>query len=139
MTVESFPGRVFSGQVTYLEPHVMQQTRTLKARLEFANPDMTLRPGMYSDVKLEVPSGRVVAVRESAVLRTGERDIVFVAQGQGRMEVRQVQIGRRVEDYYEVLRGLKLGESVVVAGNFLIDAESKVQGAIANWEGAPQP
>jgi Cu(I)/Ag(I) efflux system membrane fusion protein len=78
-------------------------------------------------------------VPESAVLRTGERDIVFVDHGQGRMEIRQIELGRRSADHYEVLRGLEAGENVVVAGNFLIDAESKVQGAIANWEGGSRP
>lgn len=139
MTVESFPGRRFSGRVTYVEPHVMEKTRTLQVRLEFANPDLTLKPGMYADVTLGVPGGTALAVPESAVLRTGERDIVFVDHGQGRMELRQIELGRRSEDHYEVLRGLKAGENVVVAGNFLIDAESKVQGAIANWEGDSQP
>lgn len=139
MTVESFPGRRFAGRVTYIEPHVMEQTRTLRVRLEFANPDLTLKPGMYADVTLAVPGATVVAVPESAVLRTGEQDIVFVDHGQGRMELRRVQLGRRAGDYYEVMRGLTPGENVVVAGNFLIDAESKVQGAVANWEGEPQP
>ncbi len=139
MAVESFSGRQFAGKVTYVEPHVMEQTRTLRVRLEFSNPDLALKPGMYAEVKLHVPSATVVAVPESAVLRTGERDIVFVDHGQGRMELRRVQLGRRAGDYYEVLRGLKLGEKIVVAGNFLIDAESKVQGVIANWEGEPQP
>jgi Cu(I)/Ag(I) efflux system membrane fusion protein len=78
-------------------------------------------------------------VPESAVLRTGERDIVFVDHGQGRMELRRVQLGQRAGDYYEVLRGIEPGERIVVAGNFLIDAESKVQGVIPNWEGATQP
>jgi len=139
MTVESFPGRKFTGKVAYVEPHVMEQTRTLRVRLEFPNPDLTLKPGMYAEVKLRVPSATVLAVPESAVLRTGDRDIVFVDHGQGRMELRRVQLGQRAGDYYEVLRGLELGERIVVAGNFLIDAESKVQGAIANWEGDPQP
>jgi Cu(I)/Ag(I) efflux system membrane fusion protein len=139
MTVESFPGRRFAGRVAYVEPHVMEQTRTLRVRLEFANPDLTLKPGMYADVTLAVPGATVVAVPESAVLRTGEQDIVFVDHGQGRMELRRIQLGRRAGDYYEVLRGLTVGEDVVVAGNFLIDAESKVQGAVANWEGEPQP
>ncbi len=139
MTVESYPGRQFFGKVTYIEPHVMEQTRTMRARLEFPNADLTLKPGMYAEVKLKVPSRTVVAVPESAVLRTGERDIVFVDHGDGRMELRQVQLGGRAGDYYAVLKGLKVGEEIVVAGNFLIDAESKVQGAIANWEGDPQP
>jgi len=139
MTVESFPGRQFTGKVTYVEPHVMEQTRTLRVRLEFPNPDLTLKPGMYAEVKLHVPSATVLAVPESAVLRTGDRDIVFVDHGQGRLELRRVQIGRRAGDYYEVQRGLESGERIVVAGNFLIDAESKVQGVTANWEGEPQP
>ena len=139
MTVESYPGRRFFGKVTYIEPHVMEQTRTLRVRLEFPNADLTLKPGMYAEVKLNVPSRTVVAVPDSAVLRTGERDIVFVDHGEGRMELRQVQLGGRAGDYYAVLKGLKVGEKIVVAGNFLIDAESKVQGAIANWEGDPQP
>ena len=139
MTAQSFPGRRFAGRVTYIEPHVMEQTRTLQVRLEFANPDLTLKPGMYTDVTLAVPGATVVAVPESAVLRTGEQDIVFVDQGEGRMEIRRIELGRRAGDYYEVLRGLTVGENVVVAGNFLIDAESKVQGAIANWEGESQP
>jgi RND family efflux transporter MFP subunit len=139
MTVESSPGREFSGKVTYIEPHVMEETRTLRVRLEFPNPDLTLKPGMYAEVKLRVPGATVLAVPESAVLRTGERDIVFVDHGQGRMELRRVQLGQRAGDYYEIRRGLKAGDRVVVAGNFLIDAESKVQGAIANWEGEPRP
>ena len=139
MTVESYPGRRFFGKVTYIEPHVMEQTRTLKVRLEFPNADLTLKPGMYSDVELNVPRRTAIAVPESAVLRTGERDIVFVDHGEGRMELRQIQLGGRAGDYYAVLKGLKVGEKIVVAGNFLIDAESKVQGVIANWEGDPQP
>jgi Cu(I)/Ag(I) efflux system membrane fusion protein len=139
MTVESSPGHEFSGKVTYIEPHVMEETRTLRVRLEFPNPDLTLKPGMYAEVKLRVPSATVLAVPESAVLRTGERDIVFVDHGQGRMELRRVQLGQRAGDYYEIRRGLKAGDRVVVAGNFLIDAESKVQGVIANWEGEPRP
>jgi RND family efflux transporter MFP subunit len=139
MTIESFPGRRFAGHVAYIEPHVMEQTRTLRVRLEFANSDLTLKPGMYAEVTLDVPGPTVVAVPESAVLRTGERDIVFIDHDEGRLEVRQIQLGRRSDNYYEVLRGLRAGEKVVVSGNFLIDAESKVQGAIANWGGETRP
>jgi len=139
MTVESYPGRRFFGKVTYIEPHLMEQTRTLRVRLEFSNADLTLKPGMYAKVKLNVASRTVIAVPESAVLRTGERDIVFVDHGEGRMELRRIQLGGRAGDYYAVLKGLKTGEKIVVAGNFLIDAESKVQGVIASWEGAPRP
>lgn len=117
----------------------MEQTRTLRVRLEFSNADLTLKPGMYAKVKLNVASRTVIAVPESAVLRTGERDIILVDHGEGRMELRQIQLGGRAGGYYAVLKGLKAGEKIVVAGNFLIDAESKVQGVIASWEGDPRP
>ncbi len=137
MTVPSYPGEVFEGVVTYIWPHLEEETRTLKIRMEFANPDLALKPQMYADVKLRVPLERKLAVPKSAVLRTGERDIVFVDRGHGRMEIRTVRLGHEVDEYYEVLDGLNLGERVVTAANFLISAESQVQGAIATWQASP--
>jgi len=135
MSVPSFPGRQFVGRVAFIWPHLSESTRTLKVRLEFRNPGLQLKPGMYAHVKLQIPGRTVMALPESAVLRTGERDLVFVDYGDGRMEVRRVELGRPSDGFYEVTRGLELGEKIVVAGNFLIDAESQVQGAIANWGG----
>jgi hypothetical protein len=97
---------------------------------------------MYAQVDMEIPMGSRVVVPKSAVLRTGEQDIVFVDQSQGRMEVRGVRLGVDVDGAYEVLSGLRRGERVVTAANFLIDAESQVQGAVRTWEqpqgGGPQ-
>lgn len=138
MTVPSYPGEVFRGKVSYIWPHLEHQTRTLKVRLEFPNPNLKLKPEMYANVELKVPLGRRLAIPSSAVLRTGAQDIVFVDRGQGRMEMRRVKLGAKAGDYYEVLRGLKPGEKIVSAANFLIDAESKVQGAEATWE-TPEP
>ena len=135
MSVDAYPGRRFNGKVTYIWPHLSEATRTLRVRLEFANPNTILKPGMYAQVKLYVSPRMAMAVPTSAVLRTGERDIVFVNHGQGRMEARRIEVGGRFEDFYEVSKGLKLGEEVVAAANFLIDAESQVQGAIAAWGG----
>ena len=135
MRVDAYPGRRFAGKVTYIWPHLSEATRTLKVRVEFANPNLILKPGMYAQARLYVSRRTAMVVPTSAVLRTGERDIVFVSHGQGRMEVRRIEVGGRFGDFYEVSKGLKLGEEVVSAANFLIDVESQVQGAIASWGG----
>ena len=135
MQVQALPGREFAGQVTFIDPHVNEQTRTLTVRLEFPNADLSLKPGMFAEVQLHAPSGRRLVVPESAVLPTGLRNIVFVDRADGRMEIRDVQLGARTDDHYEVLGGLSEGEQVVVSGNFLIDAESRLQAAEPVWQG----
>lgn len=134
MTVQAYPGESFGGVITYIQPHLEMETRTLKVRLEFPNADLRLKPGMYAEVKLEIPLGTRLVVPKNAVLRAGEQDIVFVDRGGGQMEVRRVRLGLEVEDSYEVLSGLRAGERIVAAANFLVDAESQVQGAVATWE-----
>jgi Cu(I)/Ag(I) efflux system membrane fusion protein len=138
MTTPSYPGKVFKGKVTFIWPHLESQTRTLKIRIEIPNPNLDLKPNMYATVELHVPLGKKLAIPESAVLRTGKRNIVFVDHGEGRMEIRDIKTGINVNRYYEVLAGLKPGERIVTAANFLIDAESKVQGAELVWEGPPK-
>ena len=133
MTMDAYPGRRFAGKVTFIWPHLSEATRTLTVRLEFPNPKSILKPGMYAQVRLHVSRRTAMVVSINAVLRTGERDVVFVSHGQGRMEARRIEVGGRFGDFYEVRRGLKLGEEVVAAANFLIDAESQVQGAVASW------
>lgn len=134
MTLRAYPNRIFTGKVTFIWPHLDMITRTLKVRLEFPNPDLTLKPMMYSDVELHIPLGRRLAVPKTAVLPTGERNLVFVDRGEGQMEIRAILLGAETEQFYEVVRGLRLGERVVSAANFLIDAESQIQGAIATWQ-----
>jgi len=138
MSTVAYPGEVFRGDITYVYPHLNEVTRTMRVRLEFPNPDLKLKPGMYSNIEIQVPLGATLAVPESAVLRTGKRDLVFVDLGSGTMQLRQVQIGAQAGGYYEILKGLQTGERVVSAANFLIDAESKVQGVEASWE-TPKP
>lgn len=133
MTVESFPGKVFEGKVTFIWPHLMEKTRTTKARLVFPNPDLKLLPEMYANVNIEIPMKTALTIPESAVIKTGIQDIVFVDKGQGNMEIRKVELGQEAEGFYEILRGLKEGESVVSRASFLIDAESQVQAAVAVW------
>lgn len=136
MTLASLPGREFEGKVTFISPHLDMKTRTAKARLEFPNPDLTLLPEMYADVVIDVPVGERLAVPDSAVLRTGTSDIVFVSKSGGRMEVRGVNLGVKAGGYYEVLGGLFEGELVVSGARFLIDSESRIQNAVASWQDA---
>lgn len=138
MSTVAYPGEVFRGDITYVYPHLNEVTRTMRVRLEFPNPELKLKPGMYSNIEIQVPLGATLAVPESAVLRTGKRDLVFVDLGSGTMQLRQVQVGAKAGGYYEILKGLQTGERVVSAANFLIDAESKVQGVEASWE-TPKP
>lgn len=133
ITVESLPDEIFRGKVTFTWPHLMEKTRTIKARLVFDNPDLKLLPGMYADVELLIPLGEMLTVPQSAVLRTGKQDIVFVDKGGGDMEMRKVELGYESGESYEVRRGLTEGEKVVSRANFLIDAESNIQAAEATW------
>jgi len=85
------------------------------------------------DVNLTMDMGEGPAVPVSAVLPTGQRNIVFVDKGEGKLEPRFVDLGRKYGDVYEIKSGLKEGERVVTSANFLIDAEAKVQGALKSW------
>ena len=89
MSTVAYPGEAFHGDITYVYPHLSERTRTMRVRLEFPNPDLKLKPGMYSNIEIQVPLGASLAVPESAVLRTGKRDLVFVDLGSGTMQLRQ--------------------------------------------------
>ncbi|MBN8967942.1 MAG: efflux RND transporter periplasmic adaptor subunit [Rhizobiales bacterium] len=129
--VRSLPGREFKGSVALIYPQVNTETRTTKVRIELRNPDGVLLPDMFADV--EIASGAekpVVAVPNGAVIDTGARQIVFIDKGEGRFEPREVKIGTRGEDYTEIREGVGEGDHVVVAANFLIDAESNLKSAL---------
>ena len=138
MTTAAYPGEVFYGKVAFVYPHLNEKTRTMNVRLEFPNPGLKLKPEMYADVQIKVPLGKRLVVPESAVLRTGTRDLVFVDLGEGNLQLRRVELGVQAGGLYQVSGGLVEGERVVTAGNFLVDAESKVQGVEAAWE-TPKP
>jgi len=134
-TVEADPGAVFRGRVTYVYPTVEAMTRTLKARLEFANPSLSLKPEMYGDVEIMVPQSEQLALPESAVIDTGARKVVFVQEQEGTFVPREVTLGPRASGYYPVLSGMKEGEKVVTGANFLVDSESRFQAAIEALRG----
>jgi membrane fusion protein, copper/silver efflux system len=134
ITVDSLPGEVFKGKATFIWPHLMAKTRTSKVRFEFENPELKLLPEMYANLNIEIPLGKKLTIPTSAVLRTGKQDVIIVDKGEGNMEIRKIELGQKSEGFYEILRGVKEGESVVSRANFLIDSESKVQAAIATWQ-----
>ena len=121
------------GRVSFIAPALQAETRTGQVRVEVPNPRGDLKPGMFVNVELEVALGKRLAVPESAVLPTGERRVVFVDIGNGRLTPRDVELGARAGDYFEVLSGLKPGEIVVTSGNFLVSAESKLKSAAQKW------
>ena len=137
MSLSYLPGRTWTGRVTFIAPVVDEKTRTVKVRLEFSNSDEALKPGMYAEVFLERPLGRVLTVPDSAVLTTGTRSIVFVAKGNGRFEPREVKVGPKVDSYYEIRDGIEAGEDVVTQANFLVDSESRLKAALAGIAPAP--
>lgn len=131
VTTRAHPGRVFTGKVAVVYPHLMKETRTARVRVELPNPDLALLPDMYADVVIVTGSGDpVVAVPQSAVIDSGERQVVILDRGEGRFEPREVKLGRKGDGYVEALSGLQEGDRVVVDGNFLIDAESNLQAAL---------
>ncbi len=137
LTVDSYPGRVFRGRVDFIYPDVDMTTRTARARLVFSNPHMTLSPGMFVNVSVDVNLGKQLAIPVSGVLQSGSRQIVFVDRGSGYLEPREVQLGPQANDEYIVLKGLQAGERIVTSANFLIDSESQLQAAIGSYTSPP--
>ena len=142
--INAFPDKVFTGRVAYIYPMLKAETRSVPVRVELANPGGLLRPAMYATLELSASSsGRVLTVPVSAVIDSGVRRIVLVQSGEGRFSPRVVRLGTRAGEHVEVIDGLRAGEAVVVAANFLIDAESNLQAAISGFgraaEGSAPP
>jgi Cu(I)/Ag(I) efflux system membrane fusion protein len=126
VALASMPGRPFKGVVTYVYQTLNAQTRTVTARVTVANAGGQLRPGMFASVHLRAPNRRALTVPTSAVVRTGERSIVFVELGGGLIEPQPVAIGQSTSAYTEVLAGLEPGQRVVTSAQFLLDSESNL-------------
>jgi len=125
-----YPGETFTGKAIYIYPYMEPQTRTAKVRFEFANPDRKLKPEMFANVEIRIQLGNRLTIPEGAVIDTGIRKVVIVDRGSGYFEPREVKLGVKAGDFFEVLGGLKLKERVVTSANFLIDSESKLKEAI---------
>jgi Cu(I)/Ag(I) efflux system membrane fusion protein len=132
--IGAYPDKVFEGTVTYVYPTLKAETRSVPVRVELANPGGLLKPAMFASLELAAAgSAKVLAVPQSAVIDSGVRRVVLVQTGEGRFDSREVKLGARAGDYVEVLEGVKEGEPVVVAANFLIDAESNLKAAIGGF------
>ena len=135
--VPSFPGEVFRGRVSAILPEVNAATRTLRARVELANPLGKLKPGMFATLGFAAGGGgKALLVPSEAVIRTGERSVVIVAEGEGRFQQREVEIGFESDGKSEIRKGLAEGERVVVSGQFLIDSEASLRATGTRMEGA---
>ncbi len=126
-----YPGEIFTGKAIYIYPYLDPQTRTAKVRYEFANPHGKLKPEMFTNVEITVRLGDRLAVPEGAVIDTGVRKVVIVDRGAGYFEPREVRLGMKAGEVFEVVDGLKAGERVVTSANFLIDSESKLKEAVS--------
>ena len=134
ITTAAYPGESFNGKISLIDPFLNDASRTARARIDVENADFRLRPDMYVNVELKLDLGEGLAIPVSAVLPTGQRNIAFVDKGEGKLEPRFVELGAKYGDLYEVKSGLADGERVVASANFLIDAESKVQGALKTFD-----
>jgi len=135
LSTRGYPGETFEGRVAVIDPFLNESTRTTRVRIDIPNADLKLRPGMYANVELTIDMGEGLTIPVSAVMPTGERSLIFIDKGEGRLEPRFIELGGTFDDRYEVKSGLRAGERVVASGNFLIDAESQVQGAVKSFDG----
>jgi Cu(I)/Ag(I) efflux system membrane fusion protein len=131
-SVSALPGQVFKGKVGAILPEVNPATRTLKARIELANPKGELAPGMFASIRM-TPSSRAQAllVPSEAVIRTGTRSVVMLAGGDGDFSPVDVETGLEANGMTEIVKGVAAGQKVVVSGQFLLDSEASLRGAKA--------
>jgi RND family efflux transporter MFP subunit len=146
LTTEALPNSALRGRITFISPTVKQDTRTITVRVEFPNPGMKLKPGMFVNMELHRGLGRRLTVPVDAVLDSGVHQRVFIDHGKGIFEPRTVAVGARSGDYAVILSGLRAGEHVVTRANFLIDSESNLRQSVEGMQpaedagkAAPQP
>ena len=123
--------KVIESAVAFIAPHIDPQTRRAELRLDLDNPQHELRPEMWANVDIESDLGQVLTIPASSVIDTGTRYVAFVDHKDQHLEPREVKVGARTDDYFQVLSGVKQGESVVTRALFLVDSESQLKAAIA--------
>jgi Cu(I)/Ag(I) efflux system membrane fusion protein len=134
---DALPGEKREGRISYLYPTLDPETRTAKIRVALPNPGMRLKPGMYATIRIKGVSTSAVSVPRSAVLSTGERNLVFVRRKDGMLEPRNVTIGESTEDRTQILSGVSVGETVVASATFLVDAESNLGSSLGGMGDMP--
>jgi Cu(I)/Ag(I) efflux system membrane fusion protein len=134
VTLDYVPGRAYDAKVAYVYPYLESAARTGRVRVELANKQRELRPGMYASVELAADIGSRVQVPASALVYTGPRRLVFVDLGAGRFKPQEVRVGSEAGGMYEVLEGLKPGDVIATSGMFLIAAEARITTAAKYWD-----
>lgn len=124
---QSFPGKSFTGSISYIYPFLDPKTRTVKARISMPNPGMKLKPDMFVNAIIKVPLGSTIVVPVSAVIDTGKRKVAWIESSPGMFEPRDVQVGQQTDNKIQILSGLKPGDRVAVSGGYLIDSESQLK------------
>jgi Cu(I)/Ag(I) efflux system membrane fusion protein len=133
VTLPALSGVALDARVTFVAPRVDPRTRTVEARLELSNPSLTLKPGMFADVVVEVPLGTRLAVPDSALLLSGGHRYAFVDRGGGKIAPVEVEVGAQAGDFAEVVSGLAAGEQVATGATFLLSSEAKLRDALPRW------
>ena len=141
VSFRAFLNEVIEGRVTFILHELEMATRTAKVRVEVANPDHRIKHEMFADVEINAGDGEAerLSVPASALIDSGNRQVVIVDRGKGRFEPRAVKVGVRGDGFVEIAEGIKVGENVVVAANFLIDAESNLKAALSSFTADPAP
>ena len=130
------PGRVWEGEVEFVNPTIDPKTRTLQARLRFDNPDEALKPDMYANVRIYAgPKEDVLSIPREALIKTGESQRVVAALGDGKFRAQDVTAGMESGDYVEIIKGLQEGDRVVTSGQFLIDSEASLRASFSRMNG----
>jgi len=137
VTFPSMPQHKLSGEISFIDPHVDDQQRRIMARIVVPDEGHMFHPGLFAEVSGEIPGGESLTISTAAVVPTGSKYIVFVDHGGGKLEPRPIEIGSHSGDYYEVISGLNEGDRVVSSANFLVDAESRIQGVLKTWGDQP--
>ncbi|MBC2736022.1 MAG: efflux RND transporter periplasmic adaptor subunit [Desulfobacteraceae bacterium] len=132
MVLSYVPGERFQGEVLYIYPYLSKETRTVRLRLAFPNPELQLKPDMYANIRLEAElPGPNIVIPQEAVIDTGVRQVVFVSRDKGKFEPREIKLGVEVNGHqYQVLKGLSEGEEIVISAQFMLDSESRLREAV---------
>jgi len=132
MTLTGIPGKIFTGSLSYIYPYAEAKTRTIKVRLVFDNEDLLLKPDMFANVTINTQrQANAITIPSEAIVRSGERDQVFVVREQGKFEPRTVRVGLTAEGLTQIIEGVNVGDEVVTSSQFLIDSESKLRESTA--------
>lgn len=137
VTLSYDPSTVLTGRVGFIYPTLDPKTRTAKVRFELDNADEKLKPDMYANVELRVGLGTKLAIPQEAIIESGQKQVVFLHRGGGKLEPRLIKTGVKTGEWTEVLEGLKEGEHVVTSANFLIDSESRLKSVVEGMGGMP--